>query len=285
MKMLITLVTIVIFSCSMVHAEQRRVLTPSGHSTGYYVEDSSSSSIPRVSPGNTQLSNPKISTQSPTALQTQPIGSGQGITSFGNAITSTALSMQQSSGGSSSRYQPNRRVGGRTRHLFNITYYVSVDSINNSAQIDFAKKCIILPKIKDISEEDLQFKEYKRYVEKALIKKGFFVTDNPDEAAIVVFLNYDIYPEEDYYVRHIRLEADDFIIYRKSKKEKHLWRTDVISRGYDNDLRKAFPVLIHMAMPHIGEDTNGIKELKMTKSDKKISKTIAWLCDEIPAKP
>lgn len=46
--------------------------------------------IPTISPGNTQISNPKLTTQSPQAMQTQTIGPGQGIETIGKAIENTA---------------------------------------------------------------------------------------------------------------------------------------------------------------------------------------------------
>lgn len=51
--------------------------------------------IPRVQPGATQLSNPRISTQSPSALQTQPTGSGAGIAALGASIEQTAGALYQ----------------------------------------------------------------------------------------------------------------------------------------------------------------------------------------------
>jgi len=71
-------------------------------------------------------------------------------------------------------------------------YLVGVNSINDGEKIMSTKKVIIFSGIKDITKEDLQFKEYERYVTKAFIKKGYVVTNNPEEADIGVFLTYGI---------------------------------------------------------------------------------------------
>lgn len=46
--------------------------------------------IPMISPGNTQLSNPKLTTQSPNAEQTQQIGPGKGLEALGGTISKVA---------------------------------------------------------------------------------------------------------------------------------------------------------------------------------------------------
>ena len=51
--------------------------------------------IPTVQHGSTQLVNPKVSTQSPSARQTQTIGSGKGISELGSSIQQTAGALYQ----------------------------------------------------------------------------------------------------------------------------------------------------------------------------------------------
>ena len=51
--------------------------------------------IPRVSPGGTQLTTPKVSTESPQALQTQTIGGGKGLIAMGGAIEQSANVLYQ----------------------------------------------------------------------------------------------------------------------------------------------------------------------------------------------
>lgn len=49
-----------------------------------------------------------------------------------------------------------------------------------------------MPGLKDVSAEDLQFREYATYVERALTSKGYTVVDQIENANIVVFLVYGI---------------------------------------------------------------------------------------------
>jgi len=51
--------------------------------------------VPTFGPGNTQLSNPKLTTQSSSVEQTQALGPGEGIETLGKAIKSSADFMYQ----------------------------------------------------------------------------------------------------------------------------------------------------------------------------------------------
>ena len=72
------------------------------------------------------------------------------------------------------------------------------------------------------------------------------------------------------YTRYIRLDAFDLIAYRESKKEKHLWKTDMISTGSSGDLRRVFPVMVAAAVPYISENTQNMKEIQLEENDKRI---------------
>ena len=69
---------------------------------------------------------------------------------------------------------------------------VGVSSITNGEKIISGKTCAIISGMKDINKDDLQYKEFERYIAKALTKKGYAITDNINEADIVVFLTYGI---------------------------------------------------------------------------------------------
>lgn len=72
------------------------------------------------------------------------------------------------------------------------------------------------------------------------------------------------------YTRFIRLDAYDLAVYRESKKEKNVWRTDIVSTGSSGDLRRVFPVMIAAAAPYVGEDTKKMKEIELGENDKRI---------------
>ena len=68
---------------------------------------------------------------------------------------------------------------------------VAIDSINSPSATN-NKTYILLPGNRDTSVDDLQFKEYATYVERALGYQGFQKADSPETANCVIFLNYGI---------------------------------------------------------------------------------------------
>lgn len=71
------------------------------------------------------------------------------------------------------------------------TYYVS--SVDSYGEYDLReKKFYIESGMEDVSETDLQFKEFKNVVSKAFIRKGAIATISRNDADIVVLLQYGI---------------------------------------------------------------------------------------------
>ena len=70
-------------------------------------------------------------------------------------------------------------------------YIVNVDSINDP-QTAFKTKYLLLSGIKDVGEDDLQFREYAGYVDRALAMIGYTKATSFDEAEIAVYLSYGI---------------------------------------------------------------------------------------------
>ena len=69
-------------------------------------------------------------------------------------------------------------------------FNVNVDSISGS---DTDKKSFMLfPGNEDTQADDLQFKEYASYVNRALIKQGFIPAKSPEDANVAIFLVYGI---------------------------------------------------------------------------------------------
>ena len=77
-------------------------------------------------------------------------------------------------------------------------YHVDVDSIS-SPDADSKKKYILLSGIKDVKDTDLQFDvkdtdlqfiEYTKYIETALISRGFFKANTIEDANVAIFLVY-----------------------------------------------------------------------------------------------
>lgn len=72
-----------------------------------------------------------------------------------------------------------------------IGYNATVDSINDPALLE-KKRYILLPGNENIKPEDLQFREYANYINRALSNRGYKRVDNPDDAELIVFAFYGI---------------------------------------------------------------------------------------------
>ena len=70
-------------------------------------------------------------------------------------------------------------------------YIVTVNSIS-SENASQKKKYILLPGLKTVTIDDLQFKEFASFVIRALTSKGYSLVSNIDNAEIVIFLGYGI---------------------------------------------------------------------------------------------
>ena len=66
----------------------------------------------------------------------------------------------------------------------------TVDAIRSGERID--PKVVILPGLKGVARDDLQFREFSAYVKRALQEKGYEVIENADRATIGVMLLYGI---------------------------------------------------------------------------------------------
>lgn len=204
-------------------------------------------------------------------------------------------------------------------------YNVSINSIRNPAEIT-QTKYLLLPGLKDVDTNDLQYQEYARYVETALVSKGYVKASNFNEAEIAIFLSYGIGdPETNHYTyslpmygqtgvasshtygtintnrntatysgtttytpsygitgysthtgsvttyfRYMLLDAIDLEEYRRTEKEKQLWKTTVTSVGVSGDLRQVFPILVAASKDYIGTNTGKQIDIQIQESDKRV---------------
>ena len=71
------------------------------------------------------------------------------------------------------------------------TFNVVIDSIS-APEISTKQKYHLLPGLKDVNPNDLQFREYATYVDKALKNRGYVKTTSSDDAELFIFLSYGI---------------------------------------------------------------------------------------------
>lgn len=70
-------------------------------------------------------------------------------------------------------------------------FTVQIDSIGSDLYQE-QKTYIAVPTDKDVSADDLRFKEYAGYIRKILAKKGYMEVNSTDDANIIVYLTYGV---------------------------------------------------------------------------------------------
>lgn len=178
------------------------------------------------------------------------------------------------------------------------SYEVTIDSIaaiNDSR----TKSYIISSAMQEISDEDLQFKEFARYVENALDMKGYIRVNEKEKAEILIRLAYGIgnpqtttyttttapgyaYPigwwwqvvpptvetsKQTTYHRHLILEAFDL---KTPGRLPQLWKTTVQSDGASSDIRIVLPYLITVAADYFGTNTGSKLSTQISSFDPRI---------------
>ena len=73
---------------------------------------------------------------------------------------------------------------------FQPSFNVNVDSI--SSEDSNKKSYVLLSGNESVRSNDLQFKEYASYINRALIKQGFIPAITPQNASLAIFLSYGI---------------------------------------------------------------------------------------------
>ncbi|MCK9605669.1 MAG: hypothetical protein M0R33_04365 [Methylomonas sp.] len=169
------------------------------------------------------------------------------------------------------------------------------------------RRFVILPGNKDINPQDLQFMEFKGYVEKSLLNRGFIKVEQMQDGDAVLFLNYgtgepqlrqysyDVpvmnnfgyypyyrpyryYPSMTYgytqhtetyavYKRYLTLEAYDMAAYLQQKTPIQLWKVSVQSQGQSNDLRLIFPYMVTAMQPYLGTNTGHMLTVKVDETN------------------
>ena len=167
-------------------------------------------------------------------------------------------------------------LSGNTVYSASNRLKVIVDSLTDSPS---ATACpyILMPGVEGVKATDLQFKEFARYVQKALASRGYVYTDDPTQAEVAIILNYGIgesqitthefsYPiipllfdetgtSSTTMRGYLILTAIDIHAFTVRQESVELWRTTATTLEGDGDLRRVFPVLVVAAQPHIGTNT------------------------------
>ncbi|CAN5651774.1 DUF4136 domain-containing protein [soil metagenome] len=158
-------------------------------------------------------------------------------------------------------------------------FYVEVSGLKD-AQAPEKRSYVLRPGTKAVDPDDLQFKEFATYANRALQDRGYLPA-REGAAEVVIFLSYGVGdPKTTYYSAGLRgafhtrtdffrwasLEAVDADVYAKTQKVVQLWRTTMLSDGASGDLRIIFPILIAAGQPYLAANT-GQQVLKVLTDD------------------
>jgi len=69
------------------------------------------------------------------------------------------------------------------------------------------------------------------------------------------------------YFRYIALSAVDLVQYRENQQVVEVWRMEISSTGYSNDLRRVFPVMIAASENYLGTNTGQALSRTLTEDD------------------
>jgi hypothetical protein len=72
------------------------------------------------------------------------------------------------------------------------------------------------------------------------------------------------------YLRHLSVDVFDMKALQNEKRKIPVWRTDVMSRGRNDDLRSVFPILVAAATPHFGTNTKKQVIVVISAGDKRV---------------
>lgn len=169
------------------------------------------------------------------------------------------------------------------------------------------RRFVILPGNREVSAQDLQFIEFKGYVEKALLNRGYVKAGQLQDGDVVLFLNYGsgepqvqqysydvpvmgnfgyypyyrrygFYSSMNYgytqhietytvYKRYLMLEAYDMAAYLQHQTPIQLWKINAQSQGQSNDLRLIFPYMVTAMQPYLGTNTGHMVTVKVDEAN------------------
>jgi len=191
---------------------------------------------------------------------------------------------------------PEPLLPGQSDH----TYGVGVDSLAVPGIDLKAKTYVILSAMQNVSDNDLQFQEFARYIENALSQKGYIRKNSKEGTDLLIRLAYWIgepqtttstqtyttgtgysYPvgwmwytvppqthqettTETLYKKTLVLEAYNL---KDTARQSQLWKISLRSTNPIGDLRFFLPYMITAGVPYFGVDSGGEKEIDIYGRD------------------
>lgn len=139
-----------------------------------------------------------------------------------------------------------------------------------------------------VAPTDLQFQEFAAITARALGERGFHQAEAPEEAELVILLDYGLGEPElraavvqgtrsmmigrnlYSHTRHARLTAVERDEYEPGDPVQPVWRTTMWSAGRSADLREMFPVLIAAGMDYFGTSSGEQVRVRLAKDGERV---------------
>lgn len=188
-------------------------------------------------------------------------------------------------------------------HLF---AYYSIDVSSFGKYVIKGKTFYVVPGDNKISPKDLEFQQYTKYVASYIILLGGIETRDTANADMCIFLNYgigeskpliqnhairgntgissittttDYYGNKTSYVNHnygvvgyYQTQTEqyrryiDIYAYNNHNLDNMLWKTNIESTGWKNDLRVIFPFMMYASRFYLGSDSKGKKNININEN-------------------
>lgn len=139
---------------------------------------------------------------------------------------------------------------------------MSVDSITRPEFIKPLKNYVIHPLSDRVSITSLQFLNFAKVLEKALLEKQWILVEEISDADAIIFLGYGVRAtslQDPMYHSYIFIDGVDIrpLHIDHNSKSKKIFETEINSTSSLDDLRKLFPHMIESAKKYIGSNTHG----------------------------
>lgn len=189
---------------------------------------------------------------------------------------------------------PDPRIS-RFDFIYGGTLNIEVDALQDPDRQPPGNRYVMLPGMRDLKADDLEFRQVCRYMDNALALKGFQKAGENERPDLFLRLAYGIgTPQTESvttgagysysvgwmwfnvppktanitsYQRNLIVEAYDS---PDPAVAKQVWKTSITSTGTTNDLRRVIVYMISAAHPYFGTQTNSKKQISISGTDHRV---------------
>ncbi|HEX4845038.1 MAG TPA: DUF4136 domain-containing protein [Geothrix sp.] len=177
---------------------------------------------------------------------------------------------------------------------------VEIDALLDPARQPAGKRYVLIPGMRDLKADDLEFRQICRFMDHALAMNGFQKAEGNERPELYIRLAYGIGTPQTETVttgagysyavgwmwfnvppktanitsfqRNLVAEAYDS---EDPAVAKQVWKTTVTSVGTTNDLRRVLPYMITEARPYFGAQTTSKYRRSISGTDRRVLDIVA----------